>query len=145
VSSQQIVRIRRARLDDADAIGTLMNQLGYEVPLAEIAGRLQRRIKEREIFVALRGGRLIGWTAVSTGEPFVEGFGAHLEGLVVDESVRNRGVGAQLIEAAETWARQSGCVEMRVQSNVVRARAHAFYERHGYATIKTQHHLRKRL
>ena len=49
------------------------------------------------------------------------------------------------MKAAEAWARKRGCNEMRVQSNVLRRRAHAFYERHGYAKIKSQYHLRKTL
>jgi GNAT superfamily N-acetyltransferase len=65
--------------------------------------------------------------------------------LVVDEAVRSRGAGARLLDAAEAWARERGCAEMRVQSNVVRERAHTFYERHGYATIKAQYKLLKPL
>ena len=137
--------IRAARLDDAEEIAALMNQLGYDVPVVEIAQRLRRREERRAVFVATRGDRVVGWVAVCTDETFVEGFGAHLEGLVVDEAARSLGAGAHLIEVAETWARNRGCNEIRVQSNVVRRRAHAFYKRHGYATIKSQYHLRKLL
>jgi GNAT superfamily N-acetyltransferase len=139
------VQIRRAAVDDAERIAALMLQLGYEVRADELADRLQRRAARREIFVAIAEYDVLGWAAVSTDEPFVEGYGAHLEGLVVDESARSAGIGARLLEAAETWARERGCVDMRVQSNVVRERAHAFYARYGYATIKAQYHLRKRL
>ncbi len=44
-------------------------------------------------------------------------------GLVVDEAIRGAGIGAQLLAAAEVWARERGCTEMRVHSNVVRNRA----------------------
>lgn len=139
------LEIRLARLDDAEGIATLMIQLGYEVPAAKIAQRLHRLEERRAIFVATHGDRVVGWAAACTDEPFVEGFGAQLEGLVVDEAVRSRGIGAQLIAAAEAWARDRGCPEIRVQSNVVRQRAHAFYKRHGYTTIKSQYNLRKTL
>ena len=139
------MQIRRARLDDAERIATLMLQLGYEVRPDQLADRLQRRGDRREIFVANDEEDVIGWAAVCADEPFVEGFCAFLEGLVVDESSRGEGIGARLLDASEAWARERGCAEMRVQSNVVRERAHAFYNRHGYATIKAQYHLRKRL
>lgn len=139
------LEIRPARPDDVEGIAMLMIQLGYEVPIGEISERLRRQEERRTVFVAARGRDVVGWVAVCTDEPFVEGFGGHLEGLVVDDAVRSRGIGAQLIEAAEAWARSRGCSEMRVQSNVVRARAHAFYKRHGYATIKSQYNLRKTL
>ncbi len=121
-----------------------MGQLGYEVAPAAIAGRLTRRT-EREIFVAVVDERVAGWAAVRAQEPFVEGLGAYLEGLVVDESTRSSGIGADLLDAAEAWARERGCTEMRVHSNVVRDRAHAFYRRRGYATIKAQYYFRKPL
>jgi GNAT superfamily N-acetyltransferase len=139
------MEIRSAQTDDAQRIGTLMIQLGYDVPVAAIAQRLQCRGDRREIFVATIGDRVAGWAAVSADEQFVEGYGALLEGLIVDDTMRGQGVGASLVAAAEAWARERGCVEMRVLSNVVRERAHDFYHRNGYATIKAQYHLRKRL
>ncbi len=122
-----------------------MSQLGYDVPIPEITERLQRRQERREVFVAMSAGRVVGWAAVCADEPFVEGYGAHLEGLVVEESMRSLGIGTRLIGAVERWARERGCAKMGVQSNVVRERAHAFYQGHGYATIKAQYHLRKSL
>ena len=122
-----------------------MGQLGYDVPAPAIADRLAHRERRREILVATRGEAVVGWAAISTDETFVEGYGALLEGLVVEESARSEGVGAQLLDAAEAWARERGCTEMRVQSNVVRERAHRFYQRRGYATIKRQFQFRKPL
>lgn len=140
-----VIEIRPARIDDADGIATLMVQLGYDVPVAEIAQRLRRRQDRRAVFVAVRDQSVVGWAAVCTDEPLVEGFGAHLEGLVVGAEWRSRGIGAQLIEVVERWARARGCDDIRVQSNVVRKRAHRFYGRQGYATIKSQYQLHKRL
>ena len=40
------------------------------------------------------GDRVVGWVAICTDETFVEGFGAHLEGLVVDEAAFSLGCGA---------------------------------------------------
>lgn len=74
-----------------------------------------------------------------------DGAFAELAGLVVDESVRGSGVGAALLAAAEDWARAQGFASMRVRSNVIRERAHRFYEREGYARIKAQAVFRKPL
>lgn len=134
-----------ARPEQADDLAALMLQLGYQVDATTLAERLRRRGERREVFVALLNERVVGWTAVSTDEPFVEGFGAELEGLVVDETTRSAGIGTALLEAAEAWARERGCLEMRVKSNVIRERAHAFYECQGYATIKKQYNFHKPL
>jgi len=41
-----------------------------------------------------------------------------------------------LLAAAEDWARKHGCKEMSVRSNVIRERAHKFYERNAYEHYK---------
>lgn len=140
-----MIEVRPARDEDSAQIARLMHQLGYDVAAEKLADRLQRRAERREILVAVSDENVVGWAGVSTDEPFVEGFSAHLEGLVVDEASRSRGVGERLLAAAESWARERGCPVMLVQSNVIRTRAHAFYARNGYATVKAQYHLRKEL
>ena len=52
--------------------------------------------------------------------------------LVVDESRRGLGIGAALVDAALDWAAGQGFDTLRVRSNVVRERTHAFYERLGF-------------
>ncbi|MBV8531681.1 MAG: GNAT family N-acetyltransferase [Candidatus Eremiobacteraeota bacterium] len=137
--------IRTASSSDAARIAELTRQLGYDVSAQEIAGRLRRRGERREVFVAVCADLVIGWAAVCVDAPFIEGFCACIEGLVVDETARSRGAGALLLSAAEAWARTRGCTAIRVGSNVVRERAHAFYHRRGYVTIKAQYQLRKTL
>lgn len=137
--------VRRARVEDAERIGELMRQLGYDAHATEIARRIERRDGDRAVFVADAGAAALGWTAVCVEEGFVEGRQAWIEGFVVDERARSGGIGAQLLDAAEAWARRRGCSVMRVQSNVVRERAHGFYERHGYEKIKAQFAFRKPL
>ncbi|MGA9017549.1 MAG: GNAT family N-acetyltransferase [Candidatus Cybelea sp.] len=137
--------VRPARPDDAEPIAALMAQLGYDVPAPAVSARLERLGERRDVFVATDGERVVGWAALSIDEAFVEGFGAFLEGLVVDEVARSRGVGRQLLDAVESRARERGCAEIRVQSNVLRERAQSFYERNGYTKVKAQYQLRKAL
>ena len=56
----------------------------------------------------------------------------------VDEMVRSRGIGKVLLEAAQDWARRMGCIAIAVRSNIVRDRAHAFYESNGFELTKSQ-------
>ena len=72
--------------------------------------------------------------------------------LWVDEGVRGRGLGAQLMEAAEALARSRGCTDVSLDTFDYQARP--FYEKLGYELFGTlegyppgsrQYYLRKRL
>jgi len=53
--------------------------------------------------------------------------------LVVEEAWRGRGMGAELLRAARREAKAAGCSQMGLNSGFERPRAHAFYERNGWA------------
>jgi len=101
---------------------------------------------QHAVFVAESGkDGVIGWVHVSR-QPLLEvEIRAEVNGLVVAEGQRSLGAGARLLAAAEDWARKHGCKGMSVRSNVIRDRAHKFYERSGYEHYKTQKSFRKPL
>lgn len=126
--------IRTAATDDAQALEQLIDQLGYEVTAAEIAGRLAEM--EREgclVLVAELAGQVVGCLSTSVmrvlHRPAPVG---RISMMVVDEAVRGRGIGAELVHAAERALEERGCYMVEVTSHVRRADAHRFYERLGY-------------
>jgi GNAT superfamily N-acetyltransferase len=141
------LKIRKAGLRDAARIAELSGQLGYPASAQEIARRMKqiRPPSLHAIFVAEGEGTVIGWAHVSMTPLLEVNLRAEVNGLIVDESQRSRGAGAKLLEATERWAAAKGCRSMSVRSNVVRARAHAFYLRNGYEHYKTQKAFRKPL
>jgi GNAT superfamily N-acetyltransferase len=145
---QAIVKIRKAKQTDAARIATLSGQLGYPTATKEMAARLRPALRARKgvCFVAetMEDG-VIGWVHASVTPLLEVELRAEVNGLVVDEKARSRGVGARLLEAAEKWARNMGCGGMSVRSNVIRDRAHEFYLRQGYEHYKTQKAFRRAL
>jgi GNAT superfamily N-acetyltransferase len=141
------LKIRRAKDSDAASLAALSGELGYPATAAEMRLRL-RRLKptaENAVFVAETHGEVIGWLHVSVDHLIEVPLRAEINGLVVGEKQRSSGAGARLLDAAEKWARGKKCVNMSVRSNVVRERAHVFYERNGYEHYKTQKAFRKPL
>jgi GNAT superfamily N-acetyltransferase len=141
------LKIRRAKSSDATYLAALSGELGYPVTTADMKSRL-RRLKaapDNAVFVAETRGEVIGWVHVSVNRLMEVALRAEVNGLIVSEKQRSNGAGARLLEAAEKWARGKRCVNMSVRSNVVRERAHAFYECHGYEHYKTQKAFRKPL
>ena len=145
-----VVRIRKARRSDAERIAQLCGELGYPATVGQIVTRL-RQLKpasKHAVFVAECSGAtvgLVGWVHVSVSHLLESDIRAEVNGLIVAEGQRSAGAGAKLLEAAEEWARRHGCRGMNVRSNVIRERAHGFYERNGYEHYKTQKAFRKPL
>jgi|SRR5450631_415162 GNAT superfamily N-acetyltransferase len=141
-------KIRRARISDSPRLAILCTELGYPTTPSEMKIRLSqlKPAADNAVFVAqAEQGEVIGWLHVSISRLLEVPLRAEVNGLVVGESQRSKGAGAHLLQAAENWARQKKCVNMSVRSNVIRDRAHAFYERHGYEHYKTQKAFRKAL
>ena len=140
--------IRRARLSDAARLAGLSGQLGYPTEVAEMKRRLKniRPANQHAIFVAEDPEHgVIGWLHVSAIPLLEVDLRAEVNGLVVADGQRSRGAGWLLLREAERWARKHKCKSMSVRSNVLRERAHKFYERHGYEHYKTQKAFRKPL
>jgi GNAT superfamily N-acetyltransferase len=80
---------------------------------------------------------MVGWIDLSVEYHLQAEPAVLIGGLVVSERARGQGIGLQLSRAAEDWARARGVARLRVRSNAIRERAHAFYLRDGYARVKT--------
>jgi len=144
------IKIRKARRSDADRIAQLSGELGYPASAAQIAVRLRQltTVSKHAVFVAESpeaATGVVGWVHVSVSHLLESDVRAEVNGLIVAEGQRSAGAGAKLLEAAEAWARRRGCRGMNVRSNVIRERAHKFYERQGYEHYKSQKAFRKPL
>ena len=139
--------IRCARESDALEMARLSGELGYPMSGDEMRARLGRLLGDARHLVAVAPDgdeRLLGWMHVEHRTSLEGGDRGELMGLVVDGSVRRRGTGRMLVDAAEQWARSRGLDALTVRSNVTRELSHPFYEALGYVPEKTQHVYRKR-
>jgi len=140
--------VRVATPADAPQIARLSGQLGYPATPKEVAQRLAHLEGDSQhvVYVAeIAPGQVVGWIHVEECHLIESDTRAEINGLVVEEGYRSRGTGRILMQHAEQWARTRGCTVVVLRSNVIRTRAHAFYEKLGYQTIKTQKYFRKTL
>jgi GNAT superfamily N-acetyltransferase len=146
-TEMKALKIRRARISDASRVAELSGELGYPATAQEMKERLAslKPASQHAVFVAEAGKSVIGWLHVSVTPLLEVPRRAEVNGLIVAEGRRSSGAGSRLLEAAEQWARAKACKGMSVRSNVIRERAHSFYERQGYAHFKTQKAFRKAL
>jgi GNAT superfamily N-acetyltransferase len=140
------VTIRTARPEDAGRLAVLCGQLGYPASADEIQRRFDPigQDERHVVYVAQSpDGQVIGWIHAYVRPLLEEDVQAEVGGLVIDETWRSHGIGQCLLQQVEQWAREQGCWAVNVRSNVIRERAHRFYQQLGYSTIKTQLSFRK--
>jgi GNAT superfamily N-acetyltransferase len=118
---------------DAPALACLLGQLGYPADAGAVARRMARLGDDR-LIVAEADGGVVGFAQLHVSQAIEsDGDAAKLAALVVDDDMRGRGIGRQLVAAVEAEARARGCVLLYVTTAERRADAHAFYERVGLA------------
>src|SRR5215468_8973733 len=127
--------IRTPLAADSRRIAALMGELGYPALPESMPSRLEAMRAEQISIVLLSESQgvvngLI--TAHSLASIHDDQPVAWITTLVVDTAARGSGVGRRLVEAAERWGRERGCVRISVTTALHRAAAHAFYERLGY-------------
>jgi GNAT superfamily N-acetyltransferase len=133
--------IRRAQIADAAEMARLAGELGYPMAAAEMSRRLAVLLPNDRHYVAVAvgGERLVGWMHVEHRFSLEGGDRAELMGLVVDSTVRRKGLGGALLDAAEKWTLAQGLSSLTIRSNAARESSHPFYESLGYSRSKTQH------
>jgi GNAT superfamily N-acetyltransferase len=145
---KQAVATRIARVTDAPELAELTTQLGYPSTPGDIERRLPALLESSDhlVLVAVDArDRPVAWLHAVVRRVLESDSFVQVAGLAVDAGRRGAGIGSQLLAGAEQWALEAGFDLIRVRSNVIRERAHAFYVRAGYALAKTSHLFAKHL
>ena len=127
--------IRRARLADADELHALVCELeGERFDRDAFRARLVSQLAGDgyRCLVAERAGRVVGMLNLRIEvQLHHERPAAEIVELIVTAEAREAGVGMELVACARLLAEDAGCEVFEVTSNLVRERAHRFYERQG--------------
>jgi GNAT superfamily N-acetyltransferase len=140
------VRIRAMTSEDLTDVARLSGELGYPLDSLQARRRFEALARDDHgLFVAEEGGRVVGWIHVSATPTLVDEAKTVIDALIVDESVRSRGIGRLLVARGEAWAAERGHRTLRVRTRITRDRAHQFYRKCGFELDKTQHIFDKNL
>lgn len=133
------IRVRLAVLSDRDQLARLRTALWPESSLEEhaeelaliLAGKFPRVMPLVVLVAQTNDGTLVGFLeaglrscADGCDESHAVGY---VEGWYVVQDHRRQGIGAELVRAAENWARGQGCIEMASDTaidNTVSQHAH---------------------
>jgi GNAT superfamily N-acetyltransferase len=108
----------------------------------ELNANLTKIIEQDDaaLLVAESDGQVVGLAEIylrhdDPKEPVVARTYGYLQSVAVHEPVRRHGVGRQLLQAAEQWAKSKGAVEIRLDTWEFEAGPLRFYEKSGYHTL----------
>ena len=134
--------VRRATPADAAVLGRLLWEFNTEFdtdtdPADVLAERFARLLARRDDVIALLAGDDDGF-AFLTLRPAIwfDGPVAQLEELYVAPTLRDQGVGTDLLDTVRSLVRELGAPEMHINVDEVDAGTRRFYERHGFVTIE---------
>jgi GNAT superfamily N-acetyltransferase len=134
MSDTAAVTVRPATADDAGRLATLLTDEGYPAGASDLAARIERFTGPgSHVLAAEASGEVIGFIALhvlprfETDERF-----ARIVALVVDPGVRARGIGRQLMLAAEQVALEDGAAFLEVTAGHHRPEARKLFESLGY-------------
>ena len=130
------LRIRDAELSDAAELAALACELGYETTSAEMESRLVSILKDLryKTLVALNDEKICGMIGTFSASSYLHNdINGRIIALVVSRESRRRGIGAQLIAAAEKDFAQRGITRVTLTTRFEREEAHQFYEKLGYS------------
>ncbi|WMT43316.1 GNAT family N-acetyltransferase [Paenibacillus sp. D2_2] len=127
--------IRVAKLEDGKDISKLLTQLGYPDSEVFIIENMEKLLTDpnAELLVYENEERLVACISLH----YIPQLGmkrdiALINYLVVDSSIRSKGIGKELEEYATASARERGCGIIQVHCHSRRIDAHKFYERQGF-------------
>jgi GNAT superfamily N-acetyltransferase len=137
--------IRKATLADIDAMTGLLYQLfSIEEDFTFNAEKQKRGlallINSNETAVAIvaeLNGIVIGMLTAQTNISTVEGgIAAVLEDMVIDKSLRGKGIGKSLMQAMEQWAKEKGITRLQLLADKTNSPALAYYNKLGWTETK---------
>lgn len=129
------IKIRKAKVEDAVSISSLLEELGYPSSASFAKDKILKLTKSKNDFVLVVevGSKVIGLAHLHITELFHEpGKLGRIMAMVVNKKYQKAGVGYKLMVSLEAIAQKAGCTKIEVTSASRRKDAHKFYQGLGY-------------
>ena len=130
------ITVRELAEDELPRIMPLIEKHNAKIEPAELRRRLEVMIPHGyHCIAAFEKDRIVGVAGYWLGARFYCGEFMDVDNVVVEESLRSRGIGLKLMDWVHEKSRQLGCKVVVLDSYVTYVGAHKFYFRQGYEIL----------
>jgi len=147
-----MITYRKATQKDAEQIATRMTNLHKGMTAKEHKAEVEFFMKTKPFFVAFEKEKLVGYLFGDIRKEYVEGSQqfenpkvGYIESLYVLPSYRRHGIGEQLFEMLEVWAKEKGATEMGSDAYATNTVSRKFHKALGFEESKPIVHYIKKL
>jgi ribosomal protein S18 acetylase RimI-like enzyme len=123
------LEIRPFVIEDTDAVLEVWSLAGMIMPERNPRSDIQKKLRQspESFFVGTLEGKVVATVMVG-----YDGHRGWIYLLAVKPDLQRKGIGTQLMEHAESWLRQQGCLRVKLQIDEARSDVAGFYKRLGY-------------
>jgi len=134
------MKIRNALKTDVSELYELTGTLGYIVDKKTFNTAFDRLIDNpgHAVFVAEDCGKVVAYIHALSKDLLITMDTVEIGELIVHEKYQRKGIGRQLVAAAEKWATENGYKNVIVGSSSKRTVSHLFYQQIGFCFWKEQ-------
>ena len=123
------LEIRPFVIEDTDQVLEVWNLAGVTSPERNPRSDIQKKLRHspESFFVGAFEGRVAATVMVG-----YDGHRGWIYKLAVRPDLQRKGIGTQMMEHAEGWLRQQGCLRAKLQIDAARGGVAEFYKKLGY-------------
>lgn len=126
--------IRQGRLQDSASIRNLLDQLGYPQDSDSVIKAIENYYEDGYyLLVAEIDDMIVGFSSLHWFDMFhMRGKMGRITAICIQDDLRSKGIGRNLMTASEDFLKSKGCVKVEVTTNVKRTLTQEFYAKNGY-------------
>jgi N-acetylglutamate synthase-like GNAT family acetyltransferase len=137
-----MVDIVKAESVHVHSVKRLLKQLGYESQGSGLVSALSLQEPNSDVFVAVSESKVIALMSLIYFYYFpIQKPVCRITAIVVDESVRNTGVGKKLIHFAAAQAKNKSCAQLEITTSLARKATQEYYEYMGFTKASYRYYL----
>ena len=134
----QIIRTRHPPVTFIEQLAVIHTEEGYPATSSDIRRRIENLPRTDRLLFALDGDILLGYAHIRLSSDLLNDSTSELVSIFVRQHFQGRNVGRQLVNAAETWARESGSTRLLLRLDATLGDTQPFFMSLGFEHTTTR-------